>query len=200
MGGDLNISNLNSHNHIWIRLPVTVADYKVFDGTNPSNPIKLCGVLLYPLDCDSSEHWILSAVIHYRAPFSTTGERNIFFYFALVADMAVDFIIEIPFINEFSMELWFKTTEQFIAHNIQAHFPVVYRKTLLSTVDQHMTIVGNNIHSDNDKNILQRVRGWMLKTLSVYPLDQIQGKWSTLSHHFYIQSFLKVAASQLNYD
>ena len=68
-GGALNTGNIHLHNLIKEKSPSAVAMYEEFDGTNPFDPIKLCGALLDPADYDAKKHGILSAVIGYHSPF-----------------------------------------------------------------------------------------------------------------------------------
>ena len=117
-----------------IRKTVPTAVYE-FDGSNPFDPIKLCGALLDPSDYDSTKHGILLAVICYHTPYSTIEGKKVLLCFALGADMSVDTIMGIPFIHELSMELRLIPKRQFLAHGIKTSFPVMYKETVLTEFD-----------------------------------------------------------------
>ena len=80
-----------------------VAAYKEFNGTNPFDPIKLCGSLLDPSDYDAKKHGVLSAVIRYHTHLITTDGKRIMCSVTLKVDMSIDTIIGIPFIRELAL-------------------------------------------------------------------------------------------------
>ena len=57
-GGALNTGNIHLHNVIRKKTAAAVARYEEFNGTNPFDPIKLCGAILDPSDYNAEKHGI----------------------------------------------------------------------------------------------------------------------------------------------
>ena len=125
----MNTDDLALHLHIRKCIPSAVADFEIFDGTNPFDPIQLCGALLNPSDYYSAKHKIMSTVIRYHTPYSTIGGTDVLLCFSLGVDMSVDTIIGISFIHELSMKLRLIPIRQFFALDIK-HYSLLSIKRL----------------------------------------------------------------------
>ena len=85
-GAALNTGQLSYQLSFKNSRPDLVHSYEEFNGTNPFDPIKLCGAITDPSTFDTTTHGILSAVIRYKTPFSVNG-RTFTIAFALGKDV-----------------------------------------------------------------------------------------------------------------
>jgi len=116
------------------RQPNAVAEYEEFDGSNPFDPIKLCGAITNPNQYDQAQHGILTAVIRYRTPFvHASSGKPILLSVTLGKDVTVDTIFGIPFISSLQMEFRFRPEPMLIAHSIERQFSAIFRETICST-------------------------------------------------------------------
>ena len=53
--------------------PDSIESYEEFNGTNPFEPIKLCGAIHDPSTYSTEKYVFLSAVIWYKTPFVING-------------------------------------------------------------------------------------------------------------------------------
>jgi len=133
-GAALTTGLLSYHNYIMERQPNAVAEYEEFDGSNPFDPIKLCGAITNPNQYDQAQHGILTAVIRYRTPFvHADSGKPVLLSVALGKDVTVDTIFGIPFISSLQMEFRFRPEPMLIAHSIERQFSAIFRETICST-------------------------------------------------------------------
>ena len=131
-GGALNSGNLNYHRDVIKRkMPAVVHSFEQFDGSNPFDPIKLCGALIEDESYSQEKHGILSAVIRYNTPFKHQDGTPVLLSFALGVDMSVDSIIGIPFLREIDLNLRIRLKE-FVSHELKLTFPCTFRETRLT--------------------------------------------------------------------
>jgi hypothetical protein len=72
-GAALNTGQLSYHVTLKKMRPDLIESYEEFNGTNPFEPIKLCGAIHDPSTYSTEKHGILSAVIRYKTPFIVNG-------------------------------------------------------------------------------------------------------------------------------
>ena len=95
-GAALNTGYLPYHRQIMKEHPSSVACYKEFNGSNPFDPIKLCGAITDPSAFKESLHGILSAVIEYHTPYYLSNGDAFKLSFALGESMSVNSILGLP--------------------------------------------------------------------------------------------------------
>ena len=103
-GAALNTGYLSYHSQIVKRHPSVVKRLEYFDGTNPFEPIKLCGAITQPSDYDSDNHGILSAVVEYYRPYKYRNGEPVSLTIALGNIMTVNTILGLPIIREGELE------------------------------------------------------------------------------------------------
>ena len=122
-GAALNTGQLSYHQSLKSKRPDLIHSYEEFNGTNPFDPIKLCGAISDPSMYDTEKHGILSAVIRYRTPYTISGTPCII-AFALGKDVSVNSIIGIPMITELQLEFRFIPRPHVISTVLQREFQV----------------------------------------------------------------------------
>jgi len=127
-GSALNTGYLPYHSQIVKCHPSVVKRLEYFDGSNPFEPIKLCGAITQPSDYDSGNHGILSAVVEYHTPYKYRNGEPVSLTIALGNSMTVNTILGLPTIREGELEpRWSK--QEYISHVYQARFPIEYVAT-----------------------------------------------------------------------
>jgi len=130
-GAALNTGLLSYHKLIMKKQPELVAEYEEFNGSNPFDPIKLCGAITNPEMYDEQQHGVLTAVIRYRTPFVFSGSKTpVTLSIALGKDVTVDTIFGLPFIASLEMEFRFRPQPCIVAHTIEREFSTVFRETV----------------------------------------------------------------------
>ena len=70
-----------------------VAKFKLFDGDNPFDLIKLCGAITNPNDYDVDKYGVLSAVIKYHIPYKYKNGRPFVLALDLGSTISVNSIL-----------------------------------------------------------------------------------------------------------
>jgi hypothetical protein len=83
--------------------PDFAVSFERFDDTNPFEPIKLGRAIRSPEDYNESTHGQLTAVIHYRTPYSDHEGNPITISFGLGNGMTVNTILGMPLIRDLGM-------------------------------------------------------------------------------------------------
>jgi hypothetical protein len=93
--------------------PEVVHSLRFFDSEDPFEPIKLEGAVSDPTDYDASRHGLLTAVIQYRTPYTTTKGQHISLSIALGADVSTNTIFGLPTLSAFAFLVDLKTLSAF---------------------------------------------------------------------------------------
>ena len=131
-GAALNTGQLVYHQSLKTKRPDVIHSYEEFNGTNPFDPIKLCGAISDPSTYDTEKHGILSAVIRYKTPFTVDG-RAYTIAFALGRDVTVNSIIGLPTITELQLEFKFRPEAHVVSAVMERQFRVEFREASCST-------------------------------------------------------------------
>ena len=106
-GAAINTGYLPYHLHIMQECPQAVRSFEEFNGTNPFEPIKLCGAITDPSLYNEEKHGILSAVVRYKTPYVLMSGEPFILAFALGNNMIVNTIFGLPGILEVCLETRF---------------------------------------------------------------------------------------------
>ena len=126
-GAALNTGQLSYHMALKKMRPDLIASYEEFNGTNPFEPIKLCGAIQDPSTYSTERHGILSAVIRYKTPFVING-RAITLDFALGKDVSVNSILGFPSITELQLVMQFRPWPHVSSPILERVFKVEFRE------------------------------------------------------------------------
>ena len=128
-GTALNTCQLAYHKNIMKDFPSLIHSCEEFDGSNPFDPIKLCGAITDPSAYDESLHGALLAVIMYHTPFRhpETNEA-ILLAFALGDDVSVDSILEFSFLP----------SKHVLSHVLETTFACIPKETVRTSVPNHV--------------------------------------------------------------
>jgi hypothetical protein len=152
-GAALNTGQLSYHLSQKNSRPNLVNSYEEFNGTNPFDPIKLCGAITDPSTFDTTTHGILSAVIRYKTPFSVNG-RTFTIAFALGKDVSVNSIMGLPTITELKLEYTFDPEPHFTSSIIERNFNVELREAACSSeVANHLSEEPESNHAMSHNKI-----------------------------------------------
>ena len=135
-GAALNTGLLSYHQSLKKIRPELIHSYEEFNGTNPFDPIKLCGALKDTSDYSTATHGILSAVIRYKTPFVINGKKITISY-ALGKDVAVNSILGIPTITELQLEYKFSPCAHVTSSVLERVFKVEYNEAMCSEASVH---------------------------------------------------------------
>ena len=133
-GAALNTGQLVYHQALKNKRPDVIDSYEEFNGTNPFDPIKLCGAISDPSTYDTEKQGILSAVIRYKTPFIVDGHAYTI-AFALGKDVTVNSIIGLPTITELQLEFRFRPDAHVISSIMERQFRVEFREASCSATD-----------------------------------------------------------------
>jgi hypothetical protein len=111
--GSLNTGHLLFHMFIAAQHPEVVHSLRFFDSEDPFEPIKLEGAVSDPTDYDASRHGLLTAVIQYKTPYTTTKGQCISLLIALGADVSTNTIFGLPTLSAFEFLVDLKTLSAF---------------------------------------------------------------------------------------
>ena len=146
-GAALNTGYLPYHTQIIKRYPSLVAKLKHFDGSNPFEPIKLCGAITDPSAYDNAKHGILSAVVEYHTPYCYLDGKLYKFALALGNSMSVNNILGIPTSMEGELESRWKQ-RVYLSHSFQTKFPIELVQTKRADIDESEQIeIGEKSHT-----------------------------------------------------
>ena len=138
-GAALNTGLLSYHQSLKKIRPELIDSYEEFNGTNPFDPIKLCGALKDTSEYSTATHGILSAVIRYKTPFVVNG-RAITIAYALGKDVSVNSILGIPTITELQLEYKFLPCAHITSSVLKRVFQVEYNEAVCSETLTHANI------------------------------------------------------------
>jgi hypothetical protein len=161
-GAALNTGQLYYHLSLKNKRPDLIHSYEEFNGTNPFDPIKLCGAITDPTTYDTGKHGILSAVIRYKTPFYVKGSPCIIAY-ALGKDVSVNSILGIPTITELQLEYRFNPQPHIISSILERVFRIEHQEAGCtpviedseSAVEKHSVsdhVVSNTVSSNRTTN------------------------------------------------
>ena len=93
--------------------PEVVHSLRFFDSEDPFEPIKLEGAVSDPSDYDASRHGLLTAVIQYKTPYTTSKGQRISLSIALGANVSTNTIFGLPTLSAFEFLVDLKTLSAF---------------------------------------------------------------------------------------
>jgi hypothetical protein len=131
-GAALNTGQLHYHLSLKNKRPDLIHSYEEFNGTNPFDPIKLCGAITDPSTYDTGKHGVLSAVIRYKTPFYVKGIPCTIAY-ALGKDVSVNSILGIPTITELQLEYRFQPQSHIISSVLERIFRIEHQEASCAT-------------------------------------------------------------------
>jgi hypothetical protein len=99
--GSLNTGLLSFHLYIASQHPDVVHTLRFFNSEDPFEPIKLEGAVSDPTAYDASRHGLLTAVIQYKTPYTTSSGQHISLSIALGSEVSTNTIYGLPTLSAF---------------------------------------------------------------------------------------------------